>query len=1717
MDVLGVPEAYHLGDRALVRCTWIQEVVQSQCVPSDPFMIHDSLGQDEIQALLREKNAPPPDWMFITIQTFARRPACLVQPLPPLDIRAVQEAQSNEALCMAETLAYISNSNFVNSWKESHKQFGSHGRGANRGDRLNFGQEHDLVLLEILRRIYPDCPLVLGPEEEEAEGSLPRLKQMSNERSENESLEGPVHTTKALALLLAEDSIYVILPLNLYSVHEAITYSTAFFQDPLFHPLFIIYQVLKAMRDLHARGLSIGNIGWRQVFLTEDSFVKLDPDVGGNIVPILNVPQDKASSESQDLDGQNHLCSFLKSIKSALHAKGAKCETQVSDESRCKALEQITALWTRGDLSNFDYVMVLNYLSGRSFENPYHYPVLPWVKDFSSEIGGWRDLSKSKFRLNKGDTQLDLTYDSLMEMQKESSGLRASDPKSVQPPHHVTEVLSEITYYVYQARRTSQSVLCKHVRNRWVPAEYPSSMERLQEWTPDECIPDFFTDPKIFKSIHNDLPDLAVPEWCSSPEDFIQWHRSCLESPQVSEKLHHWLDLTFGYKLTGSSAIRAKNVCLDLVEGHRELRGQGVVQLFTNPHPSKATSNPFWNRKAPRIDVFLNSKTPEDVPDFRISSSKSSMQEYVENSETIFLPQEFDPLLRLKEVEALMSFSSIEDGPQGTNKNTTQANGGAAKELAMRKIVQDMQVLGCLILELYVPEKFIHLGSRASLKSRFQTSLQILTHERSLLPYLILPCVDKLILPGFRIDPSDRFPAICDGGLPPPSAFQFLNPLISPLAFPTNFTILAKVLRFVHNLDFWNNLEHREENPVRDLAVGEYKVKTIVSELGVFLDTAKFEDICIIFPLFKSLFLSPSSSVQCAWYLFDPLAKVLGPTLSKTHLLALILKIYDGNASTSKHLKLYHRTFLQFLIVRFGTKLFLNYFSTYLIEAVGGYKDYEDEPAHLLRQGLDRDWEKDAEIEPQNVEQSRNTHCSSTSDQVSLDESLAEGEVFSFDRLDTEQTSDDLDPMMQDAKVHASKGLIYIPAVTQNEPRDSLRVWKQEKRHPSGNAGGNISQVAAESVLWLCHRLGPVLTAKFLSRNLLRMLNLCYMSLDSYAPVSEEYIDHPIRIGTQKVHGDLLAQNVLECLSQVACLYGDQMILLQYLPYTWDLISISKKKFTPNLEGGLVGSIALLHHIVPYLSDSLLMNELQDNLLGNILFPVLQLSTSKNRSFLLGSQSRAILVYKFLDVVYLIGLRIGEEMAKTHLTPLCTAFFSTFDHVWTSEGHLVPDFPNLNELSETLSMKIAYSAYVAFYNLMGRSHLDESITNLGTIKALCLVHQDSGEPLPRPATHRCLRGMNYESSPSSGNKVEISASQGGGGNFVLPQEESFNTELHGLITKEIPNANRHLKGNWLAYWEHEIGKADVDAKFSLKQIKLQNFHGHQGAIKSLFVMDNENSFLSGSRDRTVKVWSLRSQGDGNSNMSCQWTYPHHKKSVYSVFFKERLRHVVSHDSTVHVWDPFVGMSVFQMESGQLVHNLADFPAPSPMIITVSQDSMLHLVDCRLGQNVTDLKGSTGTSGLVRTLQVVPNGLEVLLGHGSGFVTILDIRTGRLRQSWKAHEGEILSLTPLSNAEFLTTSLDQTMCLWNSNEAKLKRSLPGAQEPIHCVGIMGQNVITGSTANRIGVRYGLDAEAPYQSNKLRTEIIKTNLTSMRVLAHNRLLLLGQESGSVSLIC
>lgn len=241
-------------------------------------------------------------------------------------------------------------------------------------------------------------------------------------------------------------------------------------------------------------------------------------------------------------------------------------------------------LWWQGELSNFDYLLILNRLAGRRWGDRGFHTVMPWVIDFSVRPDdmsdtGWRDLTKSKWRLAKGDEQLDFTY------------------ATAEIPHHVSdECLSELAVCIYKARRLPLFVLRQTVRSVYEPNEYPVSLKRLYQWTPDECIPEFYSEASVFSSIHARMSDLSVPPWAQNPDDFIQLHRAALEGEHVSQQLHHWIDLTFGYQLSGEAAVTAKNVTLSAAT-LAVPRSQGRRQLFSLPHPRRENSSLHFKGK----------------------------------------------------------------------------------------------------------------------------------------------------------------------------------------------------------------------------------------------------------------------------------------------------------------------------------------------------------------------------------------------------------------------------------------------------------------------------------------------------------------------------------------------------------------------------------------------------------------------------------------------------------------------------------------------------------------------------------------------------------------------------------------------------------------------------------------------------------------------------------------------------------------------------------------------------------------------------------------------------------------------------------------------------------------------------------------------------------------------------------------------------------------
>ena len=1156
-----------------------------------------------------------------------------------------------------------------------------------------------------------------------------------------------------------------------------------------------------------------------------------------------------------------------------------------------------------------------------------------------------------------------------------------------------------------------------------------------------------------------------------------------LESDEVSSHLHTWIDLTFGYRLSGSAAVRAKNVCLSLVDGHTEPKTGGAVQLFNIPHPNR---------------VFKIPEITEVEFESELLTEDDEEQEAFKQDETITLPTECDPLLKLQQLEAMSLFSS-------KGCNAVELPGSEKLDIIVQQQPQTRRILGCLAWELLAPQRLPILGQHASLEEREAAALAGFKAERRNIAPVTRQLLESLLF-------SDQEDVMGTGVLQQSTSSHLLHPFITCYPMSPFFPILQATLAGVESLQ--NTLDivtlSGSSEDARQTIL-DSQVNLVAQHITPLLPSLSKEEAELVIPLVSHLLDSTHTAVLAAWTLFDGIAAALGPEATANHFLDPISALYCSGSPTAKHLKLYHRSFLIILIVRFRLGPFLQHFTNFLIEAVGGYNELEMEKevkrvSEREREVIEKEMKVDDEDELQAKETKRKRERSG--------ENFAEGEVFAFDNGEDLVSKDD-----EMASVVSSVAQRLLWQGLEEEGRSNVEDgWLDQASHTKiednwtdpSRSEATIARVAAESVAWLAQRLGPVLAARHLARNLLRMLGLCYLSPGALTPSPGGFPEQRIRVSWSAVAGDRVVEPVLGLLTHLAGLYGEGIVLSQYFPYCFDLASLAKQRIHASLAASLLGCLAILQRVIPLLSDTVLMQELA-NLLAHLLLPLLQVATSRRTIFSGGASPRALLLLRLLDLAYLMGLRIGEEMARTHLTPLVTGFFSAFDKL-----HLEEEIdPALETLAQVLSPSTAYSAYVAFYNLLGGAFLDQNVANIDRIKTVCKRFQQGLEsPVHRPISCRELAGPQL---------TNTSSASCGSGNMIVVGEDEVGLAEPGdrlLISRPTVDSSRQLRGNWLAYWEHEVGRDARDTAFNLKQIKLQTFTGHQGGVKSLSVLDNENSFLSGGKDRTVRLWSIRNTGEGETSVNAQSVFSGHKKTVFSVHYLETQGLVASCDGTFLLWDPFVCSTVREYEAGRGVTYcvLRSLPAPSPLVATATSEGLVRLVDTRSQSSGSDLKVSYGAAGLIRSLAVGKSGGQLAVGHSSGYISLLDLRTGRLRNGFKAHDGEVLTLTTISDQHFVSTSLDQTASGWRWDDGRLAANLRAPPEPVHCVvAHRDSEVIMGSTANRLTVQKAVETAAGTSASRLRTDLLRGHLSSLACLSLNQQLLMGTDQGAVHLIC
>jgi hypothetical protein len=79
-------------------------------------------------------------------------------------------------------------------------------------------------------------------------------------------------------------------------------------------------------------------------------------------------------------------------------------------------------------------------------------------------------------------------------------------------------------------------------------------------------------------------------------------------------------------------------------------------------------------------------------------------------------------------------------------------------------------------------------------------------------------------------------------------------------------------------------------------------------------------------------------------------------------------------------------------------------------------------------------------------------------------------------------------------------------------------------------------------------------------------------------------------------------------------------------------------------------------------------------------------------------------------------------MSRQHLTDIILTFFTSFSQIHTEDAESSSSSER-KELEAVLSRRLAYTAYIGFYHLLGGIHLESVVGNIELVRGLAAQHQ----------------------------------------------------------------------------------------------------------------------------------------------------------------------------------------------------------------------------------------------------------------------------------------------------------------------------------------------------------------------------------------------------------
>jgi len=281
--------------------------------------------------------------------------------------------------------------------------------------------------------------------------------------------------------------------------------------------------------------------------------------------------------------------------------------------------------------------------------------------------------------------------------------------------------------------------------------------------------------------------------------------------------------------------------------------------------------------------------------------------------------------------------------------------------------------------------------------------------------------------------------------------------------------------------------------------------------------------------------------------------------------------------------------------------------------------------------------------------------------------------------------------------------------------------------------------------------------------------------------------------------------------------------------------------------------------------------------------------------------------------------------------------------------------------------------------------------------------------------------------------------------------------------------------------------------------------GHSDTVWSVAVKPNSQNILSGSSDRTIKLWNV-------STGQVLQTFSRHSGTVWSVAVSPDGQRFASgsSDNTADVWDLTTGKILFTLAGHSGTVWSTAFSPDSATLATGSNDQTIRLWSMSTGKEFRQLLGH---SGAVRAIAFSPDAQYLISGSSDKTIKIWDFRAGKVLRTLQGHSDRILTLAISPDGRLLASgSVDKTIKIWQISTGKLLHTLSGNSHWVNTIAFSPDGTLLAS-----GIGKNLEVWEISTAERIRTPFQEaSDITAVYFSADSKQLISSSRDNSIKIL-